>query len=91
MDGREATRVIRAHEDQWDQKADGDPPPSTYIIALSGNARPGLMQDAFDTGLDDYLTKPCTKDELARMLRKWEVHRAKRTTNTSSNTVVPSS
>jgi two-component system sensor histidine kinase/response regulator len=62
LDGREATRRIRALE-----RGRG-----VCIIALSGNARPGLMQDAYDTGLDDYLTKPCSMDELARMLAKWE-------------------
>jgi DNA-binding response OmpR family regulator len=35
------------------------------------------MQDAYDTGLNDYLTKPCSMDELARMLRKWEHDRAR--------------
>jgi YesN/AraC family two-component response regulator len=34
------------------------------------------MQDAYNTGLDDYLTKPCSKDEIARMLAKWERERA---------------
>jgi two-component system sensor histidine kinase/response regulator len=88
MDGREATRLIRAHEDAkaFDDLSTSNQlrpkmkrKPSTCIIALSGNARPGLMQDAYNTGLNDYLTKPCSMDELARMLTKWEHDRARRT------------
>jgi CheY-like chemotaxis protein len=54
MDGREATRNIRQYEESLNP-----PIPGATIIALSGNARPGLLQEAYDTGLDDYLTKPC--------------------------------
>jgi CheY-like chemotaxis protein len=71
MDGREATRRIRALE----ERAERAGRPAAVIVALSGNARPGLMQDAYDTGLDDYLTKPCSMPELARMLSKWEAAR----------------
>ena len=92
MDGREATRLIRKYEDDAgvaslssssgpiDANRDMRPAYAlrspVCIIALSGNARPGQMQTAYDTGLDDYLTKPCSQAELQRMLAKWERIRA---------------
>lgn len=92
MDGREATRLIRKYEDDAGTaplpsssaptNMNGDtcqtqaPRPPVCIIALSGNARPEQMQTAYDTGLDDYLTKPCNQAELQRMLAKWERIRA---------------
>lgn len=75
MDGREATRVIRQIENERGEAGSG-----TVIIALSGNARPGLLQEAYDTGLDDYLTKPCSQADLRRMLNKWEATVQKRGT-----------
>jgi hypothetical protein len=41
------------------------------IIALTANALATSAQDAIRSGMDDFLTKPCTVDKLAAALRRW--------------------
>ena len=62
MDGREATREIRALE------AGG---PRVPIIAVTAHAMTGDREGVIEAGLDDYLTKPLRKAELAALLDKW--------------------
>lgn len=62
MDGREATREIRAIE------AGG---PRVPIIAVTAHAMTGDREGVIEAGLDDYLTKPLRKAELAALLDKW--------------------
>lgn len=61
MDGFEATRLIRANE------TSGRVP----IIALTANVLPGIRQTCLDAGMDDYLAKPCSADDLRAALAKW--------------------
>ena len=62
MDGYEATRQIRLKE-----------PPGSHIpiIALTAHAISGAQNDCTAAGMDDYLTKPISRQLLASMLRKW--------------------
>lgn len=38
----------------------------------SGNALSEQINDAWDAGVSDYLTKPCKQADLARSLSYWE-------------------
>ncbi len=78
LDGRQATRAIRALEAQW--AAAGRPHQRIPIVGLSGNARPEQVAEAKESGMDDYLSKPCSRDTLLNMLHKWEkvVHARRR-------------
>ena len=58
MDGIEATRRIRAHEGE----------PHVPIIALTANVLPGDRERCLAAGMDDFLSKPFTKDQLAAKL-----------------------
>jgi CheY-like chemotaxis protein len=59
MDGMSATRAIRENE-----SASGRIP----IIALTANADKGACIDA---GMDDFLAKPITLEQLSAVLAKW--------------------
>ena len=64
MDGYTATRQWRGHE------ADNDLPPLP-IIAMTANAMAGDRQKCLDAGMDDYLSKPVTREHLESTLRRW--------------------
>lgn len=61
MDGFEATRRIRAAVSVEIQP---------YIIALTANAMVGDRKRCLDAGMDDYLSKPLTKDGLAAAMQR---------------------
>lgn len=63
MDGTEATRAIRAQEQQ-----EGGPP--VFIAALTANIFPADKQKCLDAGMDDYLNKPVKPADLARVLAR---------------------
>jgi signal transduction histidine kinase/ActR/RegA family two-component response regulator len=62
MDGLEATRRIREREDGGEE---------VPIIALTAQAMDGMIEECLDTGMDDYLAKPVTRDSLVAALRRW--------------------
>jgi len=64
MDGFEATRRIRTAEQV-------DPPSRKPIIALTALAMKGDRQRCLDAGMDDYLAKPVSRDDLIAMMQKW--------------------
>jgi signal transduction histidine kinase/DNA-binding response OmpR family regulator/CHASE3 domain sensor protein len=61
MDGLEATREIR---NRW---SSGERP---YIIAMTANAMQGDRELCIEAGMDDYVSKPINRDELARALKE---------------------
>jgi signal transduction histidine kinase/CheY-like chemotaxis protein/HPt (histidine-containing phosphotransfer) domain-containing protein len=69
MDGFAATRAIRARE--ADEEAGGRDSERLPIIALTAHAMQGDRQECLDAGMDDYLSKPFTKESLRQMLEKW--------------------
>ncbi len=65
MDGFEATRCIRAEE----QRTGNETP--ARIIALTANALAGDREKCIEAGMDDYLPKPFTLEQLHTMLSRW--------------------
>jgi PAS domain S-box-containing protein len=64
MNGFEATAVIR---DLNSKVLNHDVP----IIAMTANAMTGDRDECIEAGMNDYLSKPVKKDELAEVLEKW--------------------
>jgi signal transduction histidine kinase/ActR/RegA family two-component response regulator len=63
LDGFEATRAIRAAEAGTDRHVP--------IVALTANAMEGDRERCVTAGMDDYLSKPFTKQALAAVLERW--------------------
>ncbi|MBL0343268.1 MAG: response regulator [Bacteroidetes bacterium] len=61
MDGYEATRRIR--------QLDGDKK-KTPIMAMTANATPEEINKCFESGVDEYISKPFVPDELFRKMAK---------------------
>lgn len=69
LDGYEATCLIRRMEQsQAAGSADFRPTP---IIALTAYAMEGDREYCLATGMDDYLSKPFTRRDLANCLQRW--------------------
>jgi CheY-like chemotaxis protein len=65
MDGYTATREIRRWESEHPER------PSTPIVALTANAFQGDEDECRAAGMDDFLTKPVTKDAMKKALDRW--------------------
>jgi PAS domain S-box-containing protein len=65
MDGYQATRSIRELEKS------GELAGRRKIVGLSAAAIRGDRERAMEAGMDDYLTKPLRKQELADCIRRW--------------------
>ena len=62
MDGLEATRKIRALPNV---------PANLPIIALTANAFDDDRNACFDSGMNDFMTKPVSAEELSDMVSRW--------------------
>jgi PAS domain S-box-containing protein len=69
MDGFAATAAIRAQEAQT--ALPGTRPSRVPIIALTANAMDGDRERCLEQGMDDYLSKPYSRDHLAGVLSRW--------------------
>jgi CheY-like chemotaxis protein len=65
MDGFEATAVIRREEASDSSKT------HLPIVALTADAVEGDRERCLAAGMDDYLAKPFTQDDLHSVLQKW--------------------
>jgi HPt (histidine-containing phosphotransfer) domain-containing protein len=45
--------------------------PKQIVVALTANANVGERDKCLDAGMDDYLAKPFTQDQLAAILARW--------------------
>ena len=62
LNGYEATKIIRQQEgDRF----------HTIIIGLTAAAMKGDREKCLDVGMDDYLSKPLTLEDLGAMLERW--------------------
>jgi len=64
LDGNGATAEIRRRESE----AGG---PATPIVAMTANALAGDREKALEAGMDDYVSKPVSREDLAAVLRRW--------------------
>jgi signal transduction histidine kinase/DNA-binding response OmpR family regulator len=76
MDGFTAARQIR----RWEQtqagptgNVDGRHIP---VIAMTANALTGDREKCIEAGMDDYLSKPITRDGVFQMVHKWVMKRS---------------
>jgi CheY-like chemotaxis protein len=69
VDGFEATRLLRAAE----------PTARLPIIALTANALTGDRERCLEAGMDDYLAKPFTFEQLSEIVTRWLRAGAQRT------------
>ena len=77
MDGFEATAAIRAREGALGLSR-------LPIIALTAHAIEGDQERCVAQGMDDYLSKPFTKQQLGNMIQRW-VQRSGGKTETTSD------
>ncbi len=63
LDGISATQEIRRRENDTNQH--------TTIVAVTANALSGDREKYLEQGVDDYLSKPFTKQGLEDILKKW--------------------
>jgi len=77
MDGYEATKLIRERENEREKdsvgKNAGHPQYKRHvpIIALTAHAMPGDQQQCLSAGMDGYLAKPFSLDQLRTLLEHW--------------------
>jgi two-component system sensor histidine kinase BarA len=67
MDGRETTEEIRLSEEQ-------SASPATPIIALTAHALADEKRKLLKCGMNDYLSKPISPEQLRESIRKWTKH-----------------
>ncbi len=60
MDGMEASRQIRAWENEGSH---------TFIVALTASYLPEIGQALFDSGIDNYISKPFEVEQIQKLLK----------------------
>jgi CheY-like chemotaxis protein/HPt (histidine-containing phosphotransfer) domain-containing protein len=65
MDGFAATQAIRQYQEAL------DPPQRIPIVALTANAMVGDRDRCLVVGMDDYLSKPFTLQQLEAVIQQW--------------------
>lgn len=68
MDGMSATRAIRQYEQEYNV-------PRCCIIALTGLASASAKLEAWNSGIDHFMTKPVNFKALEKFLQKEEGRR----------------
>ena len=67
MDGYEMTRGIRELEAVHNKTA-------IPIVAVTGAAMTGDSQHCYDSGMNDFVSKPIQQSDLRTILKKWYPH-----------------
>jgi CheY-like chemotaxis protein len=65
LDGWEATRIWRARETRLRQNQ------RTPIVALTASAAAGERERCLEAGMDDYLSKPFTREALGELVDRY--------------------
>ena len=83
MDGLQATREIRDWEGAVANKGkkimlNSKPRPKIPIIAMTANALEEVRKKCFESGFDDYITKPIKKEILFGTINKWSFKNGRR-------------
>lgn len=89
MDGFAATAAIRAHEANAMHGPNGMRLSRTPIIALTANAMEGDDEKCFAAGMDDYLAKPYSRQQLANVLAHWVKRNDAAKSNPEANMGLP--
>ncbi|MCK5822178.1 MAG: response regulator [Bacteroidales bacterium] len=63
LDGLEATRQIRQYESENNSEK------QIHIVAMTANAMKGDRETCIEAGMNDYISKPFTVDELKQILK----------------------
>ncbi len=74
MDGYQATKAIRELESElasMENRNIGEAIPRVPIIAMTAHALSENKALCLEAGMDDFLTKPFTRDDLLAMASKW--------------------
>jgi signal transduction histidine kinase/CheY-like chemotaxis protein len=73
MDGYEATRKIRSLESAQESGGGAKLPYPSHIpiVALTAHAMEGDREQCLEAGMDDYLSKPFTRDQIMDVLQRW--------------------
>jgi signal transduction histidine kinase/DNA-binding response OmpR family regulator/HPt (histidine-containing phosphotransfer) domain-containing protein len=71
MDGFDATRQIRMAEKRNQAAMLEAAPPRYTIVALTADATQSIRDRCMEAGMDDYLSKPYRRDQLAECLARW--------------------
>jgi two-component system sensor histidine kinase/response regulator len=64
LDGYATSKSIREREKQDNERR-------VPIVALTAAALPGDREKCLESGMDDYITKPVTRNVLLASLKKW--------------------
>ena len=64
MNGIEATKIIREIENNQKLKAN-------IIVAITANALKGDRERFISSGMDDYISKPYSEEDIVRVLQKY--------------------
>ncbi len=70
MDGYETTRELRRREQSAPEAAEL-PTRRTTVIALTANAFPEEREKCLQSGMDDYISKPISLNDLQARLQRW--------------------
>ena len=74
MDGYEATQRIRQLEAREDWPKAGRKTAHVTIVAMTAHAMQGDRERCLAAGMDDYLSKPFTRQLLSDTIRRWLPH-----------------
>lgn len=81
MDGYQATAALRQRTAERQHRLP--------IVALTANAMQDDEQKCLDAGMDDFLSKPFTQDQLGKTLARWLPHKQPMHMNHSSEKPAP--
>jgi len=69
MDGLEVTKTVREKQKKWLKKLDHEKP--YLIIGVSANSEAGFKQKCLQAGMDEYLSKPVSLEDLDAVIGQW--------------------